>query len=323
MFSVAGMTVTMIDSAARMRAMVSSPPEDWQNAARRLWQPMAGMYFFIPRWAGLSRSPRPELRVRTRCREGSDPGAIDTLERADAGPYRASARHGAGGIPGSENPTLTLPDLTVLLVLGDPRNKHFTNEIRGLSAFGGISGYISITIWPTDEVLDRLEGIALHELHHNVRYSPGGVVWSPQTVTVGEHVVAEGLADLFAVDLVGQQGFTHFVSQETRTSDAVLRRVSEGLDVTGMQDFAAWVLGDASARQFGATPVGVPTGWLRSGRPDRQGLPGCHRADCPPRRRWPRRPPRSWRWPCHSWLRNAELADRRRRARGVDCPGTR
>lgn len=27
-----------------------------------------------------------------------------------------------------------------------------------------------------------------------------------------------------------------------------------------MQDFAAWVLGDASARLFGATPVGLPTG---------------------------------------------------------------
>ena len=79
------------------------------------------------------------------------------------------------------------------------------------------------------------------------------------TVEVYDHF-AEGLADLFAVGLVGEQGFTHFVSQETRTSDAVLRRVSEGLDVTGMQDFAAWVLGDASARLFGATPVGLPTG---------------------------------------------------------------
>lgn len=27
-----------------------------------------------------------------------------------------------------------------------------------------------------------------------------------------------------------------------------------------MQDFAAWVLGDTSARFFGSTPVGLPTG---------------------------------------------------------------
>lgn len=260
MFSIAGMTVTMIDSAARMRAMVNSPPEDWQNAARRLWQPMAGMYFFIPGGPDLAEVHAQNFGFGPDAAKEAILGAIDTLERADAwGRIELALDTGLRNL-GSENPTLTLPDLTVLLVLGDPTNKYFTNEIRGLSAFGGISGYIAITIWPTDEVLDRLEGIALHELHHNVRYSPGGVVWNPQTVTVGEHVVAEGLADLFAVDVVGQQGFTHFVSQETRTSDAVLRRVSEGLDVTGMQDFAAWVLGDASARLFGATPVGVPTG---------------------------------------------------------------
>lgn len=48
MFSVADMTVTMIDSAAGMRAMVSSSPEQWKDAARSLWEPMTGMYFFIP-----------------------------------------------------------------------------------------------------------------------------------------------------------------------------------------------------------------------------------------------------------------------------------
>lgn len=260
MFSVAGMTVTMIDSAARMRAMVSSPPEDWQNAARRLWQPMAGMYFFIPGGPDLAAVHTQNFGFGPDAANDEILGAIDDLERADAwGRIERALDMGLRELA-SANPTLTVPDLKVLLVLGDPTNRHFMDEIRGLSAFGGISGYIAITVWPTKEVLDRLEGIALHELHHNVRYSPGGVVWEPQTVTVGEHVVAEGLADLFAVGLVGEQGFTHFVSQETRTSNAVLHRVGEGLAVTGMQDFAAWVLGDASARLFGATPVGLPTG---------------------------------------------------------------
>lgn len=30
--------------------------------------------------------------------------------------------------------------------------------------------------------------------------------------------------------------------------------------MTGMQDFAAWVLGDSSARLMGSKPVGLPTG---------------------------------------------------------------
>lgn len=260
MFSVAGMTMTMIDSAAHMRAMVSSSQEQWPGAARNLWGPMAGMYFFIPGGPDLAAVHTQNFGFGPDASKNEILGAIEALERADAwGRIQRALEAGLRNL-GSTNPALTLPDLTVLLVLGDPANRHFMDEIRGLSAFGGISGYIAITIWPTDEVLNRLEGIALHELHHNVRYSPGGVEWNPQTVTVGEHVVAEGLADLFAVGLVGEQGFTHFVSQETRTSDEVLHRVGEGLGVTGMQDFAAWVLGDASARMFGATPVGLPTG---------------------------------------------------------------
>lgn len=240
--------------------MVSSSPEDWQDAARRLWQPMAGMYFFIPGGPDLAAVHTQNFGFGPDAANDEILGAIDDLERADAwGRIERALDMGLRELA-SANPTLTVPDLKVLLVLGDPTNRHFMDEIRGLSAFGGISGYIAITVWPTKEVLDRLEGIALHELNHNVRYSPGGVVWEPQTVTVGEHVVAEGLADLFAVGLVGEQGFTHFVSQETRTSNAVLHRVGEGLAVTGMQDFAAWVLGDASARLFGATPVGLPTG---------------------------------------------------------------
>lgn len=260
MFSVAGMTVTMIDSAAGMRAMVSSSPEQWKDVARRLWEPMAGMYFFIPGGPDLAAVHSQNFGFGPSAAADKILGAVDALERADVwGRVERALETGLRELNAAD-PTVAMPDLTVLLVLGDPTNKHFMDEIRGLSAFGGISGYIAITIWPTDEVLARLEGIALHELHHNVRYSPGGVVWNPQTVTVGEHVVAEGLADLFAADLVGEQGFTHFVSDQTRTSDEVLRRVTEGLDVTGMQDFAAWVLGDPSACLFGATPVGLPTG---------------------------------------------------------------
>ena len=154
------------------------------------------------------------------------------------------------------NPAIYEPDLQVLLVLGDPANEHFVNEVQGLSAFGGISGYITITVWPTPQVLNRLEAIAVHELHHNVRYSPGGVIWDPMTVTVGEQVTSEGLADEFA----GDRGYTHFVSDQTRGDDEVLAKVARGLSVTGMQNFTAWVHGDASAQLLGAEPVGLPTG---------------------------------------------------------------
>jgi uncharacterized protein YjaZ len=259
MFSVGGMTVTMIDSAAGMRALVDSAPEQWAEHARRLWEPMAGMYFFVPD-IDLAAVHAQSFGFGADAPRDRIVAAVEALETADAwGRVERALTDGLRDLAAA-NPGLPMPELAVLVVLGDPTNAHFMGEVRGLSAFGGISGYIALTIWPTDEVLGRLEAIALHELHHNVRYSPGGVVWDPQTVTVGEQVVAEGLADLFAAQSYGERGRTHFVSDETAADDDVLRRVVDGLGVSGMQDFAAWVLGDATARLFGATPVGLPTG---------------------------------------------------------------
>ncbi|UWF78756.1 DUF2268 domain-containing protein [Microbacterium neungamense] len=119
---------------------------------------------------------------------------------------------------------------------------------------------MSLTLWPTDENLARLEASAVHELHHNLRFAPGGAVWNPATVAVGDHVVSEGLADAFARQLYGDDlGYTP-IARAHLHDDAVFDKVVSGLDVQGMQNFAAWVLGDATARRFGGQPVGVPTG---------------------------------------------------------------
>lgn len=44
---------------------------------------------------------------------------------------------------------------------------------------------------------------AAHELHHNVRHT--NAVWNPLTVTVGEQVMAEGLAEAFVRELAGER----------------------------------------------------------------------------------------------------------------------
>ena len=223
------MTVSMIDSLAGMRRLAQAQPGEWDEAARALWAPMAGMYFFIPGGPDLAQVHAQNFGFGPEAPRDLVLEGLEALEAADAwGRVERAVQDGLERLAAA-NPSMSMPDLRVLLVLGDPDNKHFMDEIRGLSAFGGISGFIAITVWPTSQVLDRLEAIALHELHHNVRYSPGGVVWDPRTVTVGEHVVAEGLADLFAAETYGARGFTHFVSDQTRTSDPVLARVVEGL----------------------------------------------------------------------------------------------
>lgn len=254
------MTISLIDSASAMARVLDAAPDTRADLVREMWAPMAGMYHFIPDGLDMASVHRQNFGFdwespSDRLREG-----VKTLVDADAWRRVAKALETGVAALQAADPSVIVPDLTVLLVLGDPANAHFLTEVQGLSGFGGISGYIAITVWPTQRVLDRLEAIAVHELHHNVRYSPGGIVWDPATVTVGEHVISEGLADTFATELYGDTGYTHFVTDATRSDDQVLAKVATGLDVTGMQDFAGWVLGDATARLFGGSPVGLPTG---------------------------------------------------------------
>ncbi|MGN5237647.1 DUF2268 domain-containing protein [Rhodococcus sp. SJ-3] len=254
------MTISMIDSAWGMSRVLTADAKDRDDLIRDMWAPMAGMYHFIPGGVDMATVHQQNFGFRPESAIGQVREGLESLVAADAWTRIEKALEKGIATLRSADPGVTIPDLNVLLVLGDPTNRHFVDEVQGMSGFGGISGYIAITVWPTSRVLDRLEAIAVHELHHNVRYSPGGIVWDPQTVMVGEHVVSEGLADIFASELYGDAGYTHFVRDETRSDDQVLAKVASGLGVTGMADFAAWVLGDSSAQLFGAEPVGLPTG---------------------------------------------------------------
>src|SRR5699024_2389269 len=192
------MSISMIDSAAGMRRVLDQTPQGRADAVRDLWAPMAGMYHFIPgidllrvHAQNLGRPRDSTPRCGRQVRE-----AIAALDAGDAGSrVRTALQDGAAALAEGD-PGMPVPDLQPLLLAGDPTNHHFLDEIQGLSAFGGISGYISVTLWPTELVLDRLEAIAVHELHHNMRYSPGGALWHPDPVTVCEHVAAGVLGDL-------------------------------------------------------------------------------------------------------------------------------
>ncbi|KIP52579.1 DUF2268 domain-containing protein [Leucobacter komagatae] len=278
------MTISVLDSATAMRQILTVTADERAPLIRDMWAPLSGMYRFVPGGVDMADVHRQNFGFDWDLPTDQLHEGLDMLIEADAWKRVAAALEagisalisaGQGGalsaaldLPDTPIMPVTpilpevpeIPDIAVLLVLGDPSNPHFMQEAQGLSAFGGISGYITITLWPTPQVLERLEAIVVHELHHNVRYSPGGVVWDPMTVTVGEQVIAEGLADVFATEMYGELGHAHFVSDETRGSDEVLAKVASGLGITGMQHFTAWVHGDASARLFGAEPVGLPTG---------------------------------------------------------------
>ncbi|MGW4890900.1 DUF2268 domain-containing protein [Kitasatospora sp. NPDC004240] len=145
----------------------------------------------------------------------------------------------------------------VVLVLGDPDDEHLTVRSAGYLGTGGIPGAIHLLMWPTVTSLEKIGHAAAHELHHNVRYA--NVTWDPMAVTVGEQVVAEGLAEAFVRELAGEQAMGPWSTGLTGAElERVYGRITAGIDVAGMRNLPAYVFGDATARLMGQEPVGLP-----------------------------------------------------------------
>ncbi|MDQ0381625.1 DUF2268 domain-containing putative Zn-dependent protease [Amycolatopsis thermophila] len=254
------MTITVLDTCPAMRDILRAPPADRAALLRAMLAPAAGMYRYFPGEVDLVAMHRmgsgfPLDRDEEPCRE-----ALEALHDADAWPRIEHALEDALAVQLAATPGITVPDVTVLIVLGDPGDAYFMGPALGMTANGSVPGYLFLNFWPYPENLARLEATAVHELHHNLRYAEGGVVWDPATVTVGEQVVSEGLADAFARQLYGDElGYARLGVPHLH-DDAVFAKVVEGLGVTGMRNFTAWVHGDEAAARFGATPVGLPAG---------------------------------------------------------------
>ncbi|MGW0245991.1 DUF2268 domain-containing protein [Nocardia goodfellowii] len=254
------MTITVLDTYSDMRRIVRAPVADRTELLRSMLEPVKDMYRYFPGEVDLVAlhhmgSGFPLDRDEQRCLD-----ALETLAAADAWTRIQRALDNALDVQLAATPDIHVPDITVLFVLGDPGDAHFMGPCLGMTGNGSMPGFILLTLWPFAENVERLAASAVHELNHNLRYSPGGVVWHPATVTVGEHVVSEGLADAFARQLYGDELGYARIGVPVLHDDAVFAKVVTGLDVTGMQNFTAWVHGDASAQRYGATPVGLPTG---------------------------------------------------------------
>lgn len=159
----------------------------------------------------------------------------------------------SGAVPGIKS----AETVHVVLVLGNPDDDLLTVRNAGYLGMGGFPGVIQLTMWPTATSLAKIGYAAAHELHHNVRYA--NVEWNPVTVTVGEQVVAEGLAEAFVRELAGEQAMGPWTTTLSGAElDAVYEKVAAGIDVAGMQKLPAYVYGDATARRMGQRPVGLP-----------------------------------------------------------------
>lgn len=145
----------------------------------------------------------------------------------------------------------------VVLVLGNPDDDLFVSRNFGYLGMGGFPGAIQLLIWPTPVSLEKIGHLASHELHHNVRYA--NVAWDPGTVTVGEQVVAEGLAEAFVRELAGERAIGPWATRLSASERAAAYEgVVAAVDVAGMWRLPPYVYGDATAERMGHEPVGLP-----------------------------------------------------------------
>ncbi|MBF8189032.1 peptidase [Nonomuraea sp. K274] len=145
----------------------------------------------------------------------------------------------------------------VMFVMGNPDNQHLMGTAAGYYGMGGAPGWLYLLAWPSDEVIGRIAHCAVHEFHHNVRYT--NVEWNPATVTVGEHVVAEGLAEAFVRELSGPAAMGPWSSMVTGEAfDRAYELIMADFELAGMQNTPAYVLGDSATRIFGQEPRGIP-----------------------------------------------------------------
>ena len=253
------MTISILDTKAGMEAVLQAPDADRGDVLRSVLAPMEGMFKYFPGEVDLLTMhamsfgfpfDHPGEEIHQALGRLGDADVWGQVERAMAG----AVAHQLAAIPG-----VHVPDITVLIVLGNPKDEYFMGSLRGLSGNGSSTGYISLTLWPTEENLNRIEAAAVHELNHNLRYAPGGVIWDPAKVEVGEQIISEGLADAFARQFYGHAGYTPIGLPHLR-DDKVFEKVVTGLQIRGMENFTAWVHGDESAQRFGGEPVGLPTG---------------------------------------------------------------
>lgn len=144
--------------------------------------------------------------------------------------------------------------ITFGLYVADPMKLELQ---KGYTGFGGIPGYMIVTIFPNDYNLPRIPAVIAHEFHHNIRFSYFD--WDYGNVTVGDYLVIEGLAESFAQELYGSEQLGPWVtSMDKEELVYVTEVIGDALDVKGFAEVSSYMFGDEVASKEGYQPVGLP-----------------------------------------------------------------
>ena len=251
------MRINVYDTLTQMRALLDAPLPDRPDRLMELLDPVLPMYQYAPL------PPIESHHLGWGFRVDEEKGdlyraALDRLDRADAWGQVERCLREATAYQQAATPELRTPEtLHVALLLGDPSDEFFMNANGAYFGIGGFSGYLTVTVWPTDANEHKVGFCATHELHHNLRFT--NVMWNPAAVTVGDQVVSEGLAEVFVREQFGSDAMGPW-GDPAKGDEPAYQKLVASLGVTGMASLTAYVHGDPMVRRMGGEPAGLPGG---------------------------------------------------------------
>jgi uncharacterized protein YjaZ len=249
------MKITVHDTPRAMLEILARPLDERAEALREMIAPlyehvpMPGDPIDLHHQGGGFRVDRDDERYLPALQRMIDDDVTGQIEREITRAW-AALTEADDGFRGPD-------ELQIMLVLGNPDDEHLMKVTGGYYGLGGTPGWLYLIGWPDDAVIRRIAHCAVHEFHHQVRYH--NVEWNPATVTVGEHIVAEGLAEAFVRELSGPAAMGPWSAMVTGEAlEQAYRKILADFEVAGMHQTAAYVLGDSTARRFGQQPRGLP-----------------------------------------------------------------
>lgn len=151
------------------------------------------------------------------------------------------------------NINISADELRFGMYIADPKKLELQ---KGYCGFGGIPGFIQVSIYPNSYNIPRLPAVIAHEFHHNIRFSYFD--WDHGNVTVGDYLIIEGLAESFAKELYGEDllgpWVTSFDKEDLEYSKEVIK---DALDIKGFAEVSSYMFGDTIAKEQGYQPVGL------------------------------------------------------------------
>jgi uncharacterized protein YjaZ len=150
---------------------------------------------------------------------------------------------------------IALPTIRYTLALATPSLRTARDNHAAYTGFGGNPGAIMMIALPDDYNLPRLAAMAAHEAHHNVRLSQEP--WDPASITVGQYIVLEGLAEAFSAEMFDEDALGPWtVMHDEATLRAHRATYRDALELLG--DPRPYMFGDWAAEEFHYEPKGLP-----------------------------------------------------------------